>query len=83
MANIKTAVSLQEQLFKQAELMAHDLKLSRSRLFAAALEEFIERHQNRQLLDRINKACEAADDSERKYLRRMRQRHRKSIEGEW
>jgi metal-responsive CopG/Arc/MetJ family transcriptional regulator len=83
MATIKTAVSLHEQLFKQAEVMARELKLSRSRLFAAALEEFIERHRNRQLLDRINKAYEATDDSERKYLRKMRQRHRKSIEGEW
>ena len=84
MANIKTAVSLHEQLFKQAESMAREMKLSRSRLYAAALEEFVKRHQNRQLLDRINEAYAAEpDDSERKYLRKMRQRHRKSIEGQW
>jgi metal-responsive CopG/Arc/MetJ family transcriptional regulator len=84
MPNIKTAVSLQEGLFKQAESMARELKLSRSRFFAVALEEFIERHRNRRLLERINAAYEdEPDESERKYLRKMRQRHRKSIEGQW
>ena len=66
MANIKTAISLHEQLFRQAESMAREMKMSRSRLFAAALEEFINRHQNRQLLYKINEAyAERPDDSER------------------
>ena len=84
MANIKTAISLHESLFKQAESMAHEMKLSRSRLVATALEEFIKRHQNRQLLDSINEAYrEGPDDSERKYLRKMRRRHRKLIGHPW
>ena len=84
MANIKTAISLHENLFKQAESMAHEMKLSRSRLVATALEEFIKRHQNRQLLDRINEAYRGqADDSERKYLRKMNRRHRKLIDDRW
>ena len=84
MANIKTAISLQEQLFRQAESMAREMKLSRSRLFAAALEEFINRHQNRQLLHKINEAyAERPDDSERRYLCKMRRRHRKLIEDQW
>ena len=84
MANIKTAISIHEQLFKQAESMAREMKLSRSRLFATALEEFIKRHQNRGLLDKINEAYDVQqDDSQRKYLRKMRQRHRKLIEGQW
>ena len=82
MANIKTAISLHEQLFKEAERMARDMNMSRSRLFAAALEEFIKRHQNRKLLDRINQAYrEEPDDSE--LLRKMRRRHRKLVEGRW
>ena len=84
MANIKTAISLHEQLFRQAESMAREMKMSRSRLFAAALEEFINRHQNRQLLHKINEAyAERPDDSERRYLRKMRRRHRKLIEDQW
>jgi len=84
MPNIKTAVSLHERLFRQTELLARDLKLSRSRLFAVALEEFIERHRNRDLLDKINKAYdEKPDTAERKYLKKMRQRHRKMIDEQW
>ena len=84
MANVKTAISIHEQLYKQAESMAREMKLSRSRLFATALEEFIRRHQNRQLLERINEAYqERKEDSERNYLRKMRRRHRKLVEGQW
>ena len=84
MANIKTAVSLHEQLFRQAGAIARDLKLSRSRLFAIALEEFIRRHDSRELLDRINEVySEKPAPEERKYLKKMRQRHRKMIDGQW
>ena len=84
MATIKTAVSIHEQLFKQAGAMARDLKLSRSRLFAVALEEFIQRHHSRELLDKINETYkEKPDPADRKYLRKMRQRHRKIVDGQW
>lgn len=84
MANIKTAVSLHERLFKQAESLARQMKLSRSRLFAHALEEFIQRHQNRELLDKINQAySDQPDNAERNYLRKMRRRHRKMVEHQW
>ena len=84
MASIKTAVSLHEQLFKQVGEMARDLKLSRSRLFAVALEEFIQRHYSRELLDKINEAYkEKPDPAERKYMKKMRKRQRKIVDGQW
>ena len=58
MATVKTAISLQESLFEQAEGLAAEMKISRSRLIAIALEEFIRRHQNRLLLEKINAAYE-------------------------
>lgn len=58
MATVKTAISLQESLFEQAEALASEMKVSRSRLIAIALEEFIRRHQNRLLLEKINAAYE-------------------------
>ena len=84
MANVKTAISLPESLFEQAETLAVQMKLSRSRLMALALEEFIHRHQNRQLLDNINAAySDAPTQEEQAILNRMRQPHRQIIEGEW
>jgi len=84
MAHIKTAVSLQEDLFEQVETLASEMKISRSRLFALALEEFLRRHQNQQLLEQINAAYdEAPDPSEQALQRRMRRQHRQIVEGEW
>jgi metal-responsive CopG/Arc/MetJ family transcriptional regulator len=85
MANIKTAISLQESLFKQAEDVARDLKVSRSRLFALALENFIREHQDRKLFEQINRAYEDAgpDETEQQRLRQSAQQHRRLVEGEW
>ena len=84
MPHIKTAVSLQEDLFEQVETLASEMKISRSRLFALALEEFLRRHQNQQLLEQINAAYdEAPDPSEQALRRRMRRQHWQIVEGEW
>ena len=71
MTNIKTAVSIQEPVFEQAEKLARELNLSRSSLYTLALEAFIERYQNKRLLREINAAYET-DDSEDIRLRRTR-----------
>ncbi len=47
--NIKTAISIDEKLFEQVNMMASKLKVSRSYLFKTVIEEFIERHDNQQL----------------------------------
>ncbi len=84
MANVKTAVSLQQSLFEQVEAVAREMRTSRSRVVQLALEEFVSRYENRQLLARINTAYEGtADTSELALRRRMRQQHRKIVEGEW
>ncbi|MBI3016118.1 MAG: hypothetical protein HYY65_13895 [Candidatus Tectomicrobia bacterium] len=84
MANVKTAISLQKSLFEQAEALARKMKVSRSRLFALALQDFMQRHQHRQLLEKINQAYQdAPDPTEQKRLRKMRRLHREVVEGEW
>lgn len=58
MGVVKTAISLQENLFRQMDQLAGDLNVSRSNLIAIALQEFIERHENKRLLDQLNAAYE-------------------------
>ena len=53
MAYVKTAISLQENLLTQVDTLARELDISRSRLFALAVEEFLKRHQNQDLLKAI------------------------------
>ncbi len=84
MANVKTAISIQESLFEKVEELADRLKVSRSRVFVLALEEFIRRQENRSLLERINAAYQDEPEAaEKKRLRGARKSHRRIVEGEW
>jgi metal-responsive CopG/Arc/MetJ family transcriptional regulator len=84
MANVKTAVSLQKSLFEQAEALAEELHISRSRLFSLALEDFIRRSHNQHLLEKLNAAYQDVTDTKESTLRRrMRRQHRRLLEGEW
>ena len=84
MQNVKTAISIQKSLFEQAENLARRMKVSRSRLFVLALEDYIHRQQNRELLTQINAAYADEPDPAEKNLRRKAKRsHRRIVEGEW
>ena len=84
MTTIKTAISLPKSLFEQANALARELGVSRSRLFALAVEEYIQRYQNRRLLEAINVAYDDLPDPEEQgRLQEMRARHRRMVEGQW
>jgi metal-responsive CopG/Arc/MetJ family transcriptional regulator len=84
MANVKTAISIQESLFAQAESLARRMKVSRSRLFVLALEDYIKRQENRELLAQINAAhAEEPDAAEQALHSKLRRHHRRIVEGEW
>jgi len=84
MANVKTAISLRGSLFERVNDLAQELRVSRSRLFVLAVEEFIQRHENRRLLEALNDAYDDVPDSDEQALHdKMRQRHRQLVEGQW
>ena len=84
MAIVKTAISLQESLFERADDLARQLHLSRSQLFARALDDFLKRHESRRLLDAINNALEdEPDPAEKERLAGMRRIQRKRVEDQW
>ena len=84
MQNIKTAISIHKSLFEQAEKIARKMKVSRSRLFALALEDYIHREQNRELLTKINAAyADEPDANEQTLRRKARRTHRRIVRGEW
>jgi metal-responsive CopG/Arc/MetJ family transcriptional regulator len=51
---MKTAVSLPDDLFRQAEATAHRLRVSRSELYAKAIEEFLQRQHGSGITERLN-----------------------------
>ena len=84
MANVKTAISLDEKLLRYADDLARNMKVSRSRLFVIAMEELIQRYENQELLKAINEAYhEPIDPEERARVDLMRRHHRKIVEGDW
>lgn len=52
---MKTAISLPDRLYKDAEKTAKSLGIPRSQLFAKALQEFISRHTEENITERLNK----------------------------
>jgi predicted transcriptional regulator len=62
--SVKTAISLQKDLFNKVNELAEGLHVSRSRLFVMAVEDFIQKQENLDLLGQINKAFAHQPDSE-------------------
>jgi metal-responsive CopG/Arc/MetJ family transcriptional regulator len=51
---VKTSISLPDNLFRLAETAARKLGMSRSKLYATALAEFLERRQTANITQRLN-----------------------------
>jgi metal-responsive CopG/Arc/MetJ family transcriptional regulator len=51
---MKTAVSMPDSLFQEAEAAARRLRVSRSRLYATAVAEYLERQQTGNVTERLN-----------------------------
>jgi len=51
---MKTAVSIPDKIFRSADSLAKRLGVSRSRLYAEALEDFLSRRQNLQVKERLD-----------------------------
>ena len=64
MAQIKTAISIDESLFVQAEATARELKLTRSALFARAVADFIRRRDQERLTEQFNAVYDDTSDVE-------------------
>ena len=60
---MKTAISVQDSLFQRAENYARKKKISRSQLYSVAVEEYLEKREEEDLIARINAVCEKVDTS--------------------
>ena len=51
---MKTAISLPDPLFAEAEQVAKRLRMSRSKLYATAIARFLEKERSRGVTERLN-----------------------------
>jgi metal-responsive CopG/Arc/MetJ family transcriptional regulator len=51
---MKTAISIDEGVYTEAEDTARELGLSRSKLYSLAIEEYIQNHKPDMVMERLN-----------------------------
>jgi metal-responsive CopG/Arc/MetJ family transcriptional regulator len=84
MTSIKTAISIEESLYEEVTALANAMKIPRSKLFALAMEEFLRRKKQRQLVESVNEAyTDGLDESEQIMLEAMRHHQGQLKEKEW
>ncbi len=55
---MKTAVSIPDDVFEQAEKLARSTETSRSALYTRALAEYIARHSSDEVTEAMNRVCD-------------------------
>ena len=61
---MKTAISLSDSLYEKAEKTAHYMGITRSKLFANALEEYILRHNGDMITQKLNEVYDKINPEE-------------------
>jgi antitoxin MazE6 len=70
MTRVKTAVSAPDEIFGQAEAAANRLRVSRSKFYATAISEFLDRHRSDSVTERLNQVCSEHESKVDPALRR-------------
>ena len=83
MPGVKTAISLDEELFNKVDKLAHKLHVSRSRVFSVAVQDYLKKQENKALLAQLNEAySDQPSDEEKKVSKTAKAKHRKIVEQE-
>jgi metal-responsive CopG/Arc/MetJ family transcriptional regulator len=71
---MKVALSIPDDLFSSAETLGKRLGVSRSRLYATALADYIAKHRGRKTTERLNKVYAAEPGRVDPVVRRAQRR---------
>ena len=84
MSLVKTAISLNEDLFKKANKLSAEMDISRSKLFQFAVESYIRQYENKKILSKLNKIYSGESIVEEKELQKsMKDYHKRMIKDKW
>ncbi len=71
---MKTAISLPDPVFEEAERYAKRAKKSRSQVFSEAVQEYLARHSPGEVTEAMNAVCEQIGDTSDAFARRAGRR---------
>jgi metal-responsive CopG/Arc/MetJ family transcriptional regulator len=58
---MKTAISIPDKIYRDAERLSRRLKKSRSQVYTEAVTEYVARHDPQAVTEAMNRVCEAVD----------------------
>jgi metal-responsive CopG/Arc/MetJ family transcriptional regulator len=71
---MKVALSIPDELFESAEALGKRLGVSRSRLYATALADFLAKHRGGKVTERLNQVYASHDSRLEPGVRRLQRR---------
>jgi metal-responsive CopG/Arc/MetJ family transcriptional regulator len=84
MATIKTAISIDKNLFDHVNELAAEIKLSRSQIFSQAVQYFIDKRDDLDLIRRINQAySDVLDSGETELLEKSKRKYKEIVKERW
>ncbi|CAN5453866.1 MAG: ribbon-helix-helix protein, CopG family [Actinomycetota bacterium] len=82
---VKTAISIDAELFEKAEERAGKMGVSRSELFSRAVEKLVRDEESREITERLNESyADGLDEEDEAALRHLQSLQRQALESnEW
>ena len=81
---MKTAISIDEGLLREADETARRMRLSRSRLFALALGHFLQQRRREQMLHQLNEVyAKSMSPAEQSVLKGIKSKVRRAVGERW
>ncbi len=80
--SVKIAVSIPQELFDRAEAEAGTLQVTRSRLFADAIEDYLYRQENRRIAEEIDTAYGEPDPEHQPRMEAYKAAYRRVLDRE-
>ena len=77
---MKTAVSIPDEVFEEAERLASELQTSRSQLYSRALQEFVARHAPDRVTEAMNRVIDEVGDGIDEFSREAARQVLKRVE---
>lgn len=77
---MKTAISIPDKIYTEAERLSRRLKKSRSQVYTEAVTEYIARHDPDAVTEAMNRVCEKVDTRPDPALSAAARRRRRSVE---
>ncbi len=81
---MKTAISMDDGILQEADKAARRMGLSRSRLFALAVGDFLRRQRREQMLLRLNEVySKGREPAEKSLLAGIKAKTRRTVKDRW